>query len=407
MTLQFLTILAAAGGMGMLALTHNAAPEYFMFACLMAVILVSYATSRLSARALKVRRACPDRVFESDPLRVQLEVTNDGRLPRFLVDVNEALPQFMATDDESDFMVPTLWPGERVLLSYVARAQKRGVYTWSPVQTSASDPFGVFQRFVPVEAEGEAVVYPRPLDLNGGLAQSGIELRGMSTGERARGSESGLDFYGIRDYGPGDDLRRIHWPTTARHGKLTVVEFDRGASGNVAVVLDTMAGSEFGSGVDSSFEVGVRAAASLIHHSLTSEGVGFLAVAPANGPLWVTVEQLYRESDVLEVLARVSADGAMPASGLLQWAASRLDPSANVVLITAAPDSALPSVVAGLRRRQLNFSAIVLDAHSFDPSAPHSKHAATELQIAGADVMEITRDSNLQEALARVVAGYA
>ena len=103
-----------------------------------------------------------------------------------------------------------------------ARARKRGVYTWSPVDASASDPFGIFQRFVPVEAQGDAVVYPKPLDLNGGLARSGIEIRGMSAGERSRGSESGLDFYGIRDYTPGDDLRRIHWPTTARHGKLTV-----------------------------------------------------------------------------------------------------------------------------------------------------------------------------------------
>ena len=407
MTLQFLTILSAAGGMAMLALTHNAAPEYFMFSALTAVILVSYASSRLSARALRVRRTCSDRVFENDPLRVQLEVTNGGRFPRFLVDVNEALPQFMEADEERDFMIPTLWPGESVVLTYTARARKRGVYTWSPVDASASDPFGIFQRFVPVEAQGDAVVYPKPLDLNGSLAQSGMELRGMSTGERTRGSESGLDFYGIRDYTPGDDLRRIHWPTTARHGKLTVIEFDRGASGNVAVVLDTMAGTEFGAGVESSLEVGVRAAASIIHLALASEGVGFLAVAPADGPLWVAVEQLHREYEVLEVLARVKADGAMPASAVLQWAASHLDLNANVVLITAAPDGALPSVVGGLRRRQLHLSTIVLDAHSFDLSAPHPTHAMSELEAAGADVIGIARGADLQEALARVIAGYA
>lgn len=407
MTLQFLTILAAAGGMGMLALTHNAAPEYFMFATLVAVILVSHATSRLSARALRVRRTCPDRVFENDPLSVQLEVTNGGRLPRFLVDVNETLPQFVETDDTDNFMIPTLWPGESVVLTYAARARKRGVYTWRPVEASASDPFGVFQRFVPLDAKGEAVVYPKALDLNGGLAESGVELRGLSTGERARGADSGLDFYGIRDYAPGDDLRRIHWPTTAHHGKLTVVEFDRGASGNVAVVLDTMVGSEFGAGVDSSLEVGIRAAASLIHHSLVGEGVGFLSVATADGPLWVAVEELYREHDVLEVLARTSADGTMPASELLQWAASHLEPNANIVLITAAPDAALASIVAELRKRHLRLSTIVLDAHSFDLSAPHPARAVRELEGAGADVTVITHGANLQEILARVVARYA
>ena len=407
MTLQFLTLLGAAGGMAMLALTHNAAPEYFMFAALTAVILVSYASSRLSARALRVRRTCADRVFENDPLRVQLEVTNSGRLPRFLVNVEEALPQFMEADEERDFMIPTLWPGESVVLTYTARARKRGVYTWSSVEASASDPFGVFQRFVPIEARGEAVVYPKPLDLNGSLAQSGIELRGMSAGERARGSESGLEFYGIRDYAPGDDLRRIHWPTTARHGRLTVVEFDRGASGNVAVVLDTMAGTEFGGGVESSLDVGVRAAASLIHGALAGDGVGFLAVAPADGPLWVAVEQIHREYEILEVLARVSADGTLPASALLQWAAGHLDPGANVVLITAGTDGALPSVVGGLRRSRLHLSTIVLDAHSFDMSAPHPTQVMGELEAVGADVIGVARGGDLQEALVRVIAGYA
>lgn len=53
MTLQLLTLVAAAGGMALLALTHNAYAVYFMFSALAAVVLVSYAGSRLSARALR------------------------------------------------------------------------------------------------------------------------------------------------------------------------------------------------------------------------------------------------------------------------------------------------------------------------------------------------------------------
>ncbi len=405
MTLQLLTILAAGGGMAMLALTHNAAAEYFMFSALTAVLLVTYASSRLSTRAVEVRRSCSARVYENEPLTVQLEVTNRGRFPRFLVDVNDRLPEFMEAEGDHEFMIPTLWPGERVVLSYLARARKRGVYVWGPLEISASDPFGVFQRFAPLEAVGEAVVYPKPLDLYGSLRRSGLELRGTSTGERARGSESGLDFYGIRDFSPGDDLRRIHWPATAHHGRLTVIEFDRGASENVAVVLDTMAGTEFGAGADSSLEIGVRAAASLLHWALASEGVCFLAVAPADGPRWVSAQQVHREYEVLEVLARVSADGAMPVSALLQWAARHLDSSANVVVITAAADAALPAAIAELRRRDLHISAVVLDAQSFDPGAPRPADVAHQLGAMGARVTQIGRGADLQEALGRVVAG--
>jgi uncharacterized protein (DUF58 family) len=405
MTLQFLTILGAAGALGMLALTHNAAAEYFMFSVLVAVLVVSYASSRLSTRALRLRRDTTDRVFEGEALRVTLEVANQGRFPRFLLDVQDTLPPFLESDDGRDFMVPTLWPGERVTLTYTARPHKRGVYAWNPAHVSASDPFGIFQRFVPFEAPCEAVVYPRPIDLNGSLGRTGIETRGMSTGERARGSESGLDFYGIRDYQPGDELRRIHWPATAHHGRLTVIEFDRGASENVAVVLDTRAGTEYGAGLDTTLEVGVRAAASLIHWALASEGTGFLAVSESDGPRWLTVERAHREFEALEVLARVQAEGTMSASALLEWASRHIQPEANVVLITAAPDEGLPAAVEGLRRRYLRVAAIIFDGHSFDATVPPTGHLEQRLAAAGASVISLRRGSDLKQGLQRVLTG--
>jgi len=404
MSLQLLAILTAAGGMGMLALTHNAAAEYFMFSALIAVMLVSYATSRLSTRALRLRRETTSRVFENEPLSVHLDLVNRGRFPRFLLDLNDSLPEFVEADGERDFVVPSLWPGERVSLTYTARALKRGVYQWDPLQISASDPFGIFPRFVPFDAPGEAVVYPRPIELRGGLARSGIEARAQSSGERARGSESGLDFYGIRDYWPGDDLRRIHWPATARHGKLNVIEFDRGASENIAVVLDTAEGSEFGSGLDTSLEVGVRAAASLAHWSLRSEGVASLAAAFPDGPQWVSVDQLHREHEILELLARVHADADIPTSALLSWAASHLTPEASIVVITARPDDALPAVIASLVRSLVSVSALLLYAPSFDPRAPDVSALADEIRAAGARSVLLRRDGDLAGALADVIA---
>ena len=403
MSLQLLAIFTAAGGMGLLALTHNAAAEYFMFSVLVALMLVTYASSRLSTRALTLRRETTSRVFENEPLSVHLDVANQGRFPRFLLDLNDSLPEFVQADGERDFAVPSLWPGERVSLTYTARALKRGVYRWDPLQISASDPFGVFQRYLPFDAPGEAIVYPRPIELRGGLARSGIETRGQSTGERSRGSESGLDFYGIRDYWPGDDLRRIHWPATAHHGRLTVIEFDRGASENIAVVLDASEGSEFGVGLDTSLEVGVRAAASLAHWSLHSEGVASLAVAFPDGPDCVTVDQAQREHEILELLARVQADSDITPSALLSWAAGRLTSDASIVLITARPDDALPMVVASLAKRLLSVSVLLLHAPSFDPRAPDARGAAEELRAAGASVVLLARNADLGEALSDVV----
>lgn len=402
MSLQLLAILTAASGMAMLALTHNSAAEYFMFSVLSALLLVCFAVSRLSVRALRVSRYASDHVFENDPLTIRLEVTNRGRFPRFLLDLKELLPPFIEADSDCNFVIPALWPNESTTISYYAKARKRGVYTWTNIQLSAADPFGIFQKYIPVEAPGTVTIYPRYVSLNGQAARSGIDARGLATGERARGAESGLDFYGIRDYRHGDELRRIHWPATAHHNRLTVIEFDRGSSENIAVVLDTKQGTDFGAGVDSSLETAVRAAASLLHWSLTSEGITFLACGSAETPIWATAERLEDEYELLEVLARVKADSPMPASALLQWAGERLSPGSNVVVITAAPDERLPVVINALRRSNLTVTVIVLDAYSFDHNA-FSAPMGDLLEAVGAKVVELPSQADLRERLSYVL----
>ena len=404
MTLQFMTIMTAAGAMAMLALTHNAAPEYYMFAVLVALLLVTYASSRLSIRAIRVQRNITDHVYEDERVQVELGVRNIGRFPRFLLDVNDRLPPFLEAEGEHDFMVPTIWPRERAVLTYGAHPLKRGVYTWESLDVSASEPFGVFQRFEPLLAKGEAVVYPRPLELGGNLGKTGVETRGLTTGERSRGTESGLDFYGIRDYQPGDELRRIHWPATAHHGRLTVVEFDRGASENVACVLDARTGTEYGTDIDTSLEVGVRAAASLLHWALVREGEAALAVAWADGPRWVSVERPQQEYEILEVLARVRADTTMPISSLLRWTGRQLNPGTDVYVITAAPDDRLAGEAAALIARSLKVTAFLLDAHSFDPRASHVDEYARRLESVGGRAVVFRRGSNLRETLEHVLA---
>jgi len=403
MTLQLLTIAMAAGGMLLIALTHNSVPVYFMFCALLAVLLVSYVISRLSRRALAWRRHVADRVFEDELFAVRVELANRGRLPRFMFRVTQTFPPFLECDERPHLLFPALWPGERAAVSYQVRARKRGVYPLGPLTVSISDPFGIFPRDRAVEASGEAVIYPRPVPLQGDLGRTGLDVRGLAAGERARASEPGLDFYGIRDYSPGDELRRIHWPATAHHGRLTVIEFERGASENLAVVLDNGAGTEYGSGLETTLEVGVRAAASFLHWALSNDGIASLAVDSPAGPRWLAVETVSREHEMLELLARVQADGSMPASALVAWAAQRLASGASLCLLTAAPDAGLPAVVEALIRRQVRAAMVVLDAHSFDASAEYSGQMIARLASLGATTLAVRRGDDLAEALGRVL----
>src|SRR5260370_4620783 len=73
----------------------------------------------------------------------------------------------------------------------------------------------------------------------------------------------GSEFYGIREYQPGDPLRRVHWRSSARMGRLAVVEYEHDVSVDLTLVLDARRGSEVGSGADTTLETAVTVTASL------------------------------------------------------------------------------------------------------------------------------------------------
>ena len=120
-------------------------------------------------------------------------------------------------------------------LSGCATASRR-LSSWS-LDDLYHGPLGLFNFSATVAAETEVVVHPLPLgsgvDSVGGEGRFGRRER---DGKTHRGE--GMDFHGVREYRTGDSLRRVHWPTTARTGKISVIEFERAFQRDVIVALD-------------------------------------------------------------------------------------------------------------------------------------------------------------------------
>jgi uncharacterized protein (DUF58 family) len=405
MSFQLLTVLAAAAGLGMIGLTYEAYAAYYMFSALIALVGVAFVSSRLTGHVLAVHREVADRVFENERFSVLLELTNRGRLPLFLLRAADTLSPFLIPDRSPDFLVPALWPGETVQLSYRLRGQKRGAHPLGPLRVAICDPFGMFSRRVPVETPQEAVVFPRPVPLGGEVLRTGAEPRPIAAGERARGSESGLEFYGIRDYLPGDELRRIHWPATAHHGRLTVIEFDRGLSESIGVVVDARAGTDFGAGLETTLDLAVRAAASLVTWALAGDGSACVIADSAAGVKWLDIDRLDRAEEALELLARAKADGAMSLAAVLDWTRPLLPAGATLWVITAAPDDSLTEVLTALARDR-DLSAVVVlavDAQSFDRRLAPSAPPPADLSRTGALAAAVGRGDDLGDVLGNVL----
>ncbi len=236
------------------------------------------------------------------------------------------------------------------------RPTLRGRHRLGPLTVHLHDPFGLTRRSVDVGPTTEIIVLPRIHPLPG--------RRPSGSGQGTAGeiphmvALHGEDDQSIREYRDGDDLRRIHWPATARTGNLVVRQEDRPSRRRAVLVLDPRQPAHVGTGPGSSFEWMVSAMASVLSHVsdfgyavhlLTPETVRSGHVDLATDP-----------ADGLRVLAVTETVPSADAEQLIQVSHSLLAPGGLCVVIVVAFDDTLVSRLARQRPPGVNGIALVV-----------------------------------------------
>jgi uncharacterized protein (DUF58 family) len=184
-------------------------------------IVFSYLYSRITARYVTVRRK--NRILRThrfEPLEITLIVENRSFLPVSFLNVVDQQNTFFSSEP-GNFLVK-LKPGERKNLSYSIESQHRGQYTVGPAVIQGSDPLGFFP-FRTRAAESQAlIVYPEVLPLSlpnaEGLPVGTIRVENPVYEDITR-------YRSLREYLPGDSLRRVSWKASAKAGKLFVMDY--------------------------------------------------------------------------------------------------------------------------------------------------------------------------------------
>jgi uncharacterized protein (DUF58 family) len=294
----------------------------------LALVGVSYLIAPRKLKLTGDRTGLYPRVQEGDRLGVKLELTAGRRLSTFILE--ERLPERLGRPVKVP--ITTLSSGSTVTHDYALRASRRGVYQVGPLVAVASDPLGLCQRETVVAEPFELLVHPR-LEL---VEDRPLTRQYEDPPKRPPVSKpwpSGLEFYGMRQYVPGDDLRRIVWRASARTGTIMVREAEQGITDKVVVILDTNRGahSRDGDGLSESFEMGVRAAAALSVHHLRG---GYQVTIQANkAPLTRTLRGPAEQQLMLDALTRVDLDRAPLGEAILRMLA-RPQRDAHHILIT-------------------------------------------------------------------------
>jgi uncharacterized protein (DUF58 family) len=295
------------------------------------VVTIVAALFVLSARPRVdvIRRLTPPLVHEGDRITVDASITN--RSGRSIYNVS-------LTDDvehlgRAEFQVGSLHDGAVAEASYQVICRPRGVYRVGPTTVSVSDPFRLASSQSRLELVDRLIVYPAVEDLEGFPGTRGQDPT-MHASRPEFSHRGGEDFFTLREYRHGDDLRRVHWPSSARRDELMIKQLETPWQSHALVLLDLRADVYQN---EACFEKAVQGAASIVRHLATD---GFDAHLWAGGTETIDVRDY---AAAMEALARVKTQPSLDlrtAAGRM----SRVGGGGALVLVSGVPDSVLLEV---------------------------------------------------------------
>lgn len=266
-------------------------------------LLASALIGRTGYRLTMSRDIDPPTVPVGQPAQVRLTLANSAAPPRGVLLVEDLVPYSLGTRPR--FLLSGVSREWRRTVDYRLRSEARGRFTIGPVSVRATDPFGLVEYARSFRSTSMLTVTPRVVPLRG------IPIGGAWTGSgdnrpRAFATGSAEDVT-VREYRRGDDLRRVHWRSSARVGELMVRREEQPWQSRATIFLDNRIGAHRGSGISSTFEVAVEAAASIGVHLIHR---GFLvrlvtATGENTGPQWHVRDEETNRRSLLDALAVV------------------------------------------------------------------------------------------------------
>ncbi|HKS49549.1 MAG TPA: DUF58 domain-containing protein [Amycolatopsis sp.] len=338
--------------------------------CLPLLVAVFIAASRVRIGAS--RTLLPDRISAGSPGEVELALWRNGKLPAGEVLLEDGVPY--ALGSRPRFVVERLPQGRAIALRYPIQPMLRGIQQVGPLRATLTDPFGLCEFERELIGHSRLVVVPKVVGLWDLPSAAGLGS-GDDGNVRLHAGRGEPDVI-VRHYRQGDDLRKVHWPSTARRDEIMVRVDERPWRGGTTVLLDHRAAAHHGSGPAASLEWAISFVASVCLHirrsghrvRLVTEHGKLLADAPGDGG------EAY-DNAILDALATLQpahqrdlTTGHDPAAGQ------------ELIAILGTVTNEAVNQLARYRPRGTRSLAVVLDTPAFagGVSAPDHRATATE-----------------------------
>jgi uncharacterized protein (DUF58 family) len=323
-------------------------------------LFLSFLWAKLLARGLALDRQLQVEWAQvGDQITERFRIFNYSWIPALWIEVMD----HSTIPDYGTYHVKSIRFKDWIQWEKSAFCSHRGEFSLGPTTIITSDPFGLFSITLKYPSSLDLIVLPPTLPLpEMDIAPGGRAGEGFV---RTKTIEHSVSAASVREYNPGDSLRWVHWPTSARRDSLHVRLFDASLSSDWWIVLDMDRAVHRGEDLDATEEYTVVLAASLANQGLRlGQAVGLVAhdenliwhpPYPGEGQRW----------DIMHTLASISL-GSRPFSDLLQGIGQSLGHHTSLVLITPSPHLGWTKELLQLTRQGVIPTIIFLDPASFD-----------------------------------------
>jgi uncharacterized protein (DUF58 family) len=309
------------------------------------------------------RTVSTDRVSPGMPVAVELSVVNAGRrLEEVLVEA--PIPRGLELANGEPRVIAALPPGGTLALTYTVRGP-RGKYDFPPVRVTASDHLGLFRRRKKLPARSQLIILPELPRLRRVTIRP-LRTRAYAGPVPARQGGSGVEFFGVREYQPGDPRRWINWRASARHPRAIFTnEFEQERIADVGLILDARLRTNVQLGGQALFEHAVQATASLADAFLSDGNrVGLLIYGHFLDWTLPGYGKVQRER-ILRALAQAETGEGMIFESLDRLPTRLFPARSQVVLVSPLCNDDLPMLVR-LRARGYQILVISPDPVAFE-----------------------------------------
>ncbi len=312
--------------------------------------------SRLTLEGLTVKRAVGQAYAHlGDTIEMVYELRNDHRLGKLWVEIS----------DQSNWPEPL--PGRVLSVAgggktrrwkVLVKAARRGRFQLGPIVLRSGDPFGLFQTEERVGSQALVLVYPRVVPLPYWQLPGSFLEGNVLTGQRSLQSTSMV--MGIREYRPGDAVNRIHWPSSVRHRRLHVKEFELDKTADLWIYLDLERHWHRGTGEDSTEERCVTVAASVVQKALREHRNVGLITSGVHVEVFHPDRGTKQFGKLMQYLAEVGVSGSRTLAETMVETLPRLRRGASCLLITPSLDRAWVRPAGTFRESSIATQAVVV-----------------------------------------------